>query len=137
MKKANTIDGWHTKVGYLISTTSFVVWLSTSTTFKMMQGSRDSNPPPRDLFGFSCSNAADALVEKYQNSIVNFNIQCETQVSSLLYPVLFLRVGDFLVSGWDELPWLLASEFRYRSPERFPRVAGIGDQYLGGEEIDS
>lgn len=80
VKRANAIDGWHTKVGYVLSATSFVLWLSTSTTFKMMQGAPDSNPPPRDLFGFSCSNAADALVARFHNSIVNFNIQCETQV---------------------------------------------------------
>jgi hypothetical protein len=77
---ANAVGNWGSKWGYVASLLSFAAWLASSTTFKMMQGGPHDVPPPNDLFGFSCSDAADELVAKFKNQVVNFDLQCKTQV---------------------------------------------------------
>lgn len=86
VSSANAVANWTSKVGYVLSVVNFALWLATSTTFKMMQGDINADPPPNDLFGFSCSTFTDTLTETYKTGIPNFDIQCKTQVRTLLSP---------------------------------------------------
>jgi len=76
---ANRITQWANYWNYLMHVVNIVIWLTTSTTFQMVQGAIDAVPPPRDLYGWSCSNATDRLSSEYKLP-VNFTLQCETQV---------------------------------------------------------
>jgi len=100
VKTANTIATYQSRTGYLLSAANFIVWLSTSTTFKMMQGSSTANPPPRDLFGFSCSNFVDNLTTEFGKAIPNFDTQCKTQQASFAVGVLnaFLELLGLVIN---------------------------------------
>jgi hypothetical protein len=76
---ANMITKWANYWNYFMHVVNIVIWLATSTTFRMVQGAPDAVPPPRDIFGWTCSNASDQLSSEYTLP-VNFNLQCETQV---------------------------------------------------------
>lgn len=64
---------------YLVFAVNIVVWLVTTTTFKMVQGDPSEVPPPRDIWGWTCSDAVDALNQEI-HTVVNFDLQCTTQV---------------------------------------------------------
>jgi hypothetical protein len=76
---ANKLSDWAGYYGYLITAINVIIWLTSSTTFKMMQGDPSADPPPADLWGWTCSDAADKLKEALPN-VVNFDLQCTTQV---------------------------------------------------------
>jgi len=72
---SNKVSSYSSYWGYFVHVLNFAVWIATSTTFKMMEGGASDVPPPRDLWGWTCSDAASALVQK----TVNFDLQCTTQ----------------------------------------------------------
>ena len=76
---ANRMDRYGSYWSYFVFAVNTVVWLTTSTTFRMVQGAADEVPPPRDLWGWTCSNAVDALSSEI-HTLVNFDLHCQTQV---------------------------------------------------------
>jgi hypothetical protein len=86
---ANRVTKWASYWGYFAQVAHIIIWIATSTTFQMVQGPSDSVPPPRDIYGWTCSNASDTLSIEYILP-VNFNLQCETQV---YYPKIQYSYG--------------------------------------------
>jgi hypothetical protein len=76
---ANRVSIYSGYWGYLVFVLNIIVWLVTTTTFKMVQGDQSEVPPPRDLWGWTCSDAVDALSQEIKTA-VNFDLQCTTQV---------------------------------------------------------
>jgi len=76
---ANRVTKWASYWNYLMHVVSIVVWITTSTIFQAVKGAADAVPPPRDLYGWSCSNETDTLSAEYTLP-VDFNLQCQTQV---------------------------------------------------------
>jgi hypothetical protein len=74
---ANRADSYATYWSYLVHIVNAIVWLVSSTTFKMLEG--DPSGSPNDLWGWSCSDLAANLQTKIDNA-VNFDLQCTTQV---------------------------------------------------------
>lgn len=86
---ANRVSQWSSYWGYLMHVVNIGVWVATSTTFQMLKGAADSVPPPRDLYGWTCSNASDNLASEFTLP-VDFNLQCQTQVG---FPELHYSYG--------------------------------------------
>jgi hypothetical protein len=107
---SNRVSMWSNYWSYLMHVVNLCVWLATSTTLQMLQGAADAVPPPRDLYGWTCSNKADDLVGQYGNQIpVDFNFQCETQVRFPIpqciqedCPLLFANTENRLLAS----PWV-------------------------------
>jgi len=76
---ANKVSQWGSYWNYLMHVVNIGVWIATSTTFQMVKGAADEVPPARDIWGWTCSNATDALSAEFQNLPVNFNLQCQSQ----------------------------------------------------------
>jgi hypothetical protein len=76
---ANRINQYAGYYSYLMHVVNICVWAGTTTAFKMLQGGPSDNPPPRDIWGWTCSDAVDKLVSQVK-STVNFDLQCQTQV---------------------------------------------------------
>lgn len=76
---ANRMNQYAGYWGYLMHVANIGVWLATTTTFKMLQGGPSEVPPPRDIWGWTCSEAVDKLTAEI-TSPVNFDLQCKTQV---------------------------------------------------------
>jgi len=80
---SNRISSWSSYWNYLMHAVNLGIWLATSTTFQMVKGDPDSVPPPRDIYGWTCSNKVDELTDQFKNALpVNFDLQCETQLIS-------------------------------------------------------
>jgi hypothetical protein len=78
---SNRISAWSNYWNYLMHVVNLGIWLATSTTFQMSKGGPDSVPPPRDIYGWTCSSKVDELTGQFKNALpVDFNLQCETQV---------------------------------------------------------
>jgi len=60
----------------------------------MSQGAADAVPPPRDLYGWTCSDESDQLTAEY-NPPVNFNLQCQTQQASFAFGVINAAMDVF------------------------------------------
>jgi hypothetical protein len=76
---ANRVTQWASYWNYLDHVVSIVVWITTSTIFQAIKGAVDAVPPPRDLYGWTCSNESDTLSAEYTLP-VDFNLQCQSQV---------------------------------------------------------
>lgn len=92
---ANTVSQYSGYWSYLVFALNVVVWLVTTTTFKMVQGDPNEVPPPRDLWGWTCSNAVDTLNQEI-HAKVNFDLQCTTQVR-------LARLSSFLAASSQHL----------------------------------
>jgi hypothetical protein len=82
---SNRISAWSSYWNYLVHVINLGIWLATSTTFQMVKGNSDSVPPPRDIYGWTCSSKVDELTDQFKNALpVNFDLQCKTQVCFLI-----------------------------------------------------
>jgi hypothetical protein len=79
---ANRVSMYQGYWNYVVSLINVVMWAASSSVFMRSQGPADANPPPRDIWGWTCSNAVDELSQHIKTA-VNFDTQCTTQVSFL------------------------------------------------------
>jgi hypothetical protein len=128
---ANRVNQYAGYWGYLMHVVNIGVWLATSTTFQMLQGDPSGDPPPRDLYGWTCSDAVDQLVSEVEVT-VNFNLQCVTQVCPRIYlPYIIYRLWCFLLIR------AIDSQLRHRNRQRRPGDFRNIHQSLRPEEDDS
>lgn len=80
VRTANKANTFGSVFDWSVEGVNFAVWIAAVITYQM---ENNQNGVPNDLWGWSCSDAADNIQDAFKGT-VNFSILCEGQVKSYI-----------------------------------------------------